>query len=114
MLTVRVGGHSKLWFEGDDLHMRLPITVLEAYRGAKIDVDTPQGGVQLGVPAGAQSGAKLRLREKGAKAGKKIGDLIVHLEVRLPKKRNEEVEKALEAVEKHFEGDVRESMPRLS
>ena len=113
ILKVNVSSHSKVWFEGNDLHLRVPITPVEAYRGAKIEVATPQGSVQMSVPAGAQSGAKLRLRGKGA-TGKKGGDLIAHLEVRLPKERSEKVEALLQQLEEAFAGDVRESLPDLS
>lgn len=113
ILKVNVSSHSKVWFDGNDLHLRVPITPIEAYRGAKIEVTTPQGPVQMSVPAGAQSGAKLRLRGKGLK-GKKGGDLIAHLEVRLPKERSEKVETLLRKLEEAFDTKVRESLPDLS
>ncbi|MFT5353081.1 MAG: curved DNA-binding protein [Polyangiales bacterium] len=113
ILKVKVSSHSKVWFEGNDLHLRVPITPIEAYSGAKIEVTTPHGPVQMSVPPGAQSGAKLRLRGKGVK-GKKGGDLIAHLEVRLPKERSEKVEALLRELEEGFDGDVREALPDLS
>ena len=114
ILRVRVSSHSKVWFEGESLHLRVPITPLEAYRGAKVEVTTPQGVVQLSIPAGAQSGGKLRLRGKGAKHKGKVGDLIAHLEVRMPKARTTEVEELLEKLEDAFSEDIREALPNLS
>ena len=69
---------------------------------------TPDGSVQLSIPAGSQSGAKLRLRGKGVEAkGKPRGDLIAQLEVRLPEAGVEAVEEALETVQEAFAEDPR-------
>jgi curved DNA-binding protein len=89
----------------------VPVTPLEAYSGAKVSVPTPEGNVQLTVPAGSQNGTKLRLRGKGvAPKGKPRGDLIAHIEVVLPKDRSEAVEDALKTVEEAFDGDPREGL----
>ncbi|HEX7667249.1 MAG TPA: DnaJ C-terminal domain-containing protein, partial [Polyangiaceae bacterium] len=56
-LTVHVQPHAFFKREGDDLHLDLPITLAEAYRGAKVKVPTPSGDVSLKVPEGAQSGS---------------------------------------------------------
>ncbi len=114
VLRVKVGTHAKFWFEGDDLHMRVPLTPLESYRGAKISLSTPAGSVTLQVPEGAQSGAKLRLRGKGVKRKGKYGDLIAHLEIRLPKARSEEVQALIEKLESHFDRGVRDALPDLA
>lgn len=101
LLTVHVAPHPHFfWEEGsDDLHLRLPLTPLEAVRGAKVPVPTLDGSVQLRIPAGSQTGDKLRLRGKGSptRSGGR-GDLIAHLEVRLPKEASPEVEEALRTV----------------
>ena len=91
--------------------MKLPVTPLEAYRGAKVAVPTLEGDVRVAVPAGSQTGHKLRLRGKGAPEAKgEPGDLIVHLEVRLPDARSEAVEAALETIDAAFTGDVRANL----
>jgi DnaJ-class molecular chaperone len=100
LLTVHVRSHPHFWREGNDLHLNLPVTALEAYRGARVPVPTVDGEVTLTVPPGTQSGSKLRLRGKGApdRAGGR-GDLYVHVHVRLPERedpRASEVEAVLE------------------
>ena len=113
MLRIHVEPHSSLWLEGEELHMRLPITALEAYRGEKVEVRTPDGTVTLRIPEGAKTGAKLRLRRKGAPRPKKPrGDLVVHLDVQLPEERSHAVEKALEKLEAHYD-DVRRGLPHF-
>lgn len=108
VLKVKVRKHPFFSIRGKQLHVRVPVTPLEAYAGAKVSLPTPGGNVTLAIPAGSQTGAKLRIRGKGIEAkGKPRGDLIAHLEVRLPKGQSEDVEKALETIEEAFEADPR-------
>ena len=111
VLHVNVRKHPYFSMSGKDLLVRVPVTPLEAYAGAKVSVPTPDGSVQLSIPAGSQSGAKLRLRGKGVESkGKPRGDLIAQLEVRLPEAGAEEVEEALGRVQEAFDGDPRSEL----
>lgn len=85
VLLLHVSPHPFFKREGDDLHLELPITVAEAYRGGKVKVPTIDGQVSLKVPARTQSGSVLRLRGKGvARKGRHSGDLYVHFSVKIP------------------------------
>ena len=111
VMKVKVRKHPYFSMRGKQLHVRVPVTPLEAYAGAKVTVPTPEGSVQLSIPAGSQNGSKLRLRGKGIeRKGKPQGDLIAHLEIILPEGHSEEVEQALETVQEAFEGDPREGL----
>jgi DnaJ-class molecular chaperone len=111
VLTVKVKKHPYFSIRGRQLHVRVPVTPLEAYNGAKVSVPTPEGSVQLAIPAGSQNGAKLRLRGKGVqRKGKPQGDLIAHLEIVMPEGHSDEVEEALKTVEEAFVGDPREEL----
>ena len=111
VMKVKVRKHPYFSMRGKQLHVRVPVTPLEAYAGAKVTVPTPEGSVQLSIPAGSQNGSKLRLRGKGIeRKGKAQGDLIAHLEIILPEGHSEEVEQALETVQEAFEGDPREGL----
>ena len=108
VLRVKVRKHPYFSIRGKQLHVKVPVTPLEAYRGAKVSVPTPEGSVQLSVPAGSQNGAKLRLRGKGiARKDEPRGDLIAHLELVLPPGSSDEVIEALKVVEEAFDGDPR-------
>jgi curved DNA-binding protein len=107
VLKIRVDEHPVFRRDGDDLLMNLPVTVGEAYFGAKVTVPTLDGGVSLTVPKGAKSGNKLRLRGKGVPKSDGAGDLIVMVMIRLPEKQGEEVEKVVRELDKQYEGDVR-------
>jgi len=84
VLTVHVEPHAHFWREGDDLHLNLPVSPLEAHGGAKVRVPTLDGEVSLTIPSRSQGGAKLRLKGKGAQRGRARGDLYVHLRLCLP------------------------------
>ncbi len=108
LLRVMVREHPFFSIEGKQLRVRVPVSPLEAYAGAKVSVPTPDGKVTLAVPPGSQTGNKLRIRGKGIEAkGKERGDLIAELEVVLPEGQSPEVEKALETVQDAFDVDPR-------
>jgi curved DNA-binding protein len=99
LLTVHVKPHPFFKREGDDLHLELPITLTEAYEGAKVRVPTPDGEVTLKVAPRTQSGQLSRLRGKGvAKKGRPAGDLYVKFLVMIPTSDAPEVQKAMEAL----------------
>lgn len=112
MLTVKVASHPSLSYnDSGKLVLSLPVTPLEAYSGAEVDVPTPDGSVKLRIPAGSRSGSKLRLRGKGARRRRKPrGDLLVELKVMLPEKGDSEATALLEKLEAKFD-NVRSGLP---
>jgi curved DNA-binding protein len=111
VLKVKVRKHPYFSMRGKQLHVRVPVTPLEAYAGTKVTVPTPEGSVQLSIPAGSQNGSKLRLRGRGIQQkNKPKGDLIAHLEIVMPAGQSDEVEEALKTVEEAFDADPREGL----
>ena len=73
--------------KGGDLSLVLPVTIAEAALGANAEVPTLDGSVTVKIPSGVANGTKLRVKGRGApKANGGIGDLIVKVEVQVPKK----------------------------
>jgi len=84
-LQIQLRPHPLLRREANDLHIELPITVLEAVLGAAIEVPTPQGSVKMKVPAHTRGGEKMRLKGRGVhRKDGTTGDLFVTLQVRAP------------------------------
>jgi curved DNA-binding protein len=111
VLTVHVTPHPHFRREGDDLHLDLPITIAEAYHGAKVRVPTVEGAVSLKVPKGAQSGQTVRLRGKGVtRKGKEPGDLYVHFLVQVPKQTTPEVAGLIDQLAAFQPDDPREGL----
>lgn len=96
-ITVRVQPHPFFHREGDDIEIRVPVTVSEAGLGAKIEVPTIDGRALLKVPQGTRNGQKFRLREKGVFNSRKNtrGDQIVEVVIQPPKVRDERTRELL-------------------
>ncbi len=104
MVTVQIAKHPYFKVEGRDLRLDLPVTLYEAVLGAKVNVPTLNGAVELAVPAGSSGGRTLRLRGKGlpnAQGG--AGDLFVTLRIVLPETADPE----LTALMRKWEADKR-------
>lgn len=110
VIETEVRPHPHLRREGLDLHLRLPITLDEAYNGASVDVPTFDGPVTLKVPPRSQNGAKLRLRGKGIARKGARGDLIAELDVRLPDREDAALAEALRASRAAYRAPVREEL----
>ncbi len=108
ILVLHVQPHKFFRREGDDLRVALPITLHEAYAGAKVKVPTPDGAVTLKVPPRTQTGAVLRVRGKGvARKGREPGDLYVELAVHVPTDESPEVAALVEKLSQFQPGDPR-------
>jgi curved DNA-binding protein len=111
VLTIHVTPHAHFRREGDDLHLDLPVTISEAYYGAKVKVPTVDGSVTLKIPERTQSGHAVRLRGKGvAKKGRPAGDLYVHFLVQIPKDGRPEVSKLIDSIAQFQEDDPRQDI----
>ena len=85
--------------DGDNLTLRVPVTFAEAALGADIDVPTLAGSpVKLRIKAGTSSGTRHRVKGKGIETTKRTGDLIVTVEVEVPKHLTDEQRQAVEAL----------------
>ena len=103
-LRVEVRPHPFFERQGNDLHVKVPVTVSEATLGAKIEVPTIDGRSLVKIPPGTNSGSTLRLREKGVPSARNgsRGDEYVEIQVIVPKRTDERVRnlmKELDAIE---------------
>jgi DnaJ-class molecular chaperone len=86
LVEVRVRPHARFQRSDGDILLEVPITIDEAILGAKIEVPTIAGRVQLTLPKGTNSGRVFRLKGKGIKrAGRpEVGDQLVTVRIVLP------------------------------
>ncbi|MCY4584502.1 MAG: molecular chaperone DnaJ [Bryobacterales bacterium] len=85
-IITRVGSHSVFERKGDDIHVRVPITIPEAILGGSIEVPTIAGKARLKIPPATSSGKRFRLREKGVlnpRTNRK-GDQFVEVKIVVP------------------------------
>jgi molecular chaperone DnaJ len=97
LVLVHVTPHRLFARRGDHLTVTVPLTFPEAALGANISVPTLESPVTLKIPAGTASGRTFRVRGRGVqkKAGAH-GDLLVTVEVAVPKHLDDEAREALE------------------
>ena len=112
-LVMKVGTHTVFTRQGDDIALRVPVSMVEAALGAKIEVPTIEGRAQLRIPPGTQGGQKLRLRERGVTSAAiegKRGDQIVTIDIVVPQLRDERSKEILRELAKLNPEDPRESI----
>jgi len=87
-VVVQVAKHPLIQIEEGRLVCRVPIPVYQALAGGEIEVPTLEGSTSVTVPPGARSGQEIRLRGQGMRSPerKRRGDLIIRLEIEMPKK----------------------------
>ncbi|KRE68154.1 molecular chaperone DnaJ [Arthrobacter sp. Soil761] len=112
VVSVSVQPHAFYTRDGDNLRIHVPVTFPEAALGADIEVPTIDGDkVKVRVPAGTPSGRTLRVKGKGVKTPKATGDLLVTIDVAVPKNLNKDAEAAVKAfAEATSSADVREGL----
>ncbi len=85
LITISVDEHPYFKADGLNIVLDLPISVVEAIKGAKITIPTIHGKVAVTVPPFSSSGDKLRLKGQGIKSRSGQGDEIVNLQIVMPK-----------------------------
>lgn len=88
LITISVDEHKYFKNDGLNILLDLPISVVEAIKGAKITVPTINGKVAVKVPPYSSSGDKLRLKGQGIKSKSGQGDEIITLQIMLPKEKS--------------------------
>jgi molecular chaperone DnaJ len=108
-ITIRVEDHAFFKRDGDNIEIKVPLTVSEAGLGAKIEVPTIDGRALLKIPQGTQNGQKFRLREKGIFNARKNtrGDEIVEVFLRAPDVHDERTRELLRQLAQVQTEDVR-------
>ena len=86
LVEIKVRPHPQFKRTGDDISLDLPITIDEAVLGAKIEVPTVSGRVQLSIPKGTSTGRVFRLKGKGVRNASSghTGDQLVSVRIVLP------------------------------
>jgi molecular chaperone DnaJ len=106
-VLVHVDSHPVFGRKGDNLTVTVPVTFAEAALGGEIRVPTLGGpAVTLKLPPGTPNGRTMRARGKGAvrKDGTR-GDLLVTVEVSVPKDVSGKARDALEAYREATAGE---------
>lgn len=108
LVAVHVAPHSVFGRKDADLTVTLPLTYTEAALGTRIEVPTLDGPVTLKIPAGTATGKVFRVRGKGIHPDRgPAGDLLVKVEVVVPKRISKDEKRLLEQLATYETEDVR-------
>lgn len=96
---ITVQEHELFERDGDDLACSVPVKFSVAALGGKIVVPKLKGKTNLNIPAGTQGGTIFRLRGEGMPPlrGSVAGDLLVRVDIDVPKKMTDKEKEALRA-----------------
>ena len=108
-IKVKIEPDTNMRIDGSDILYQLPISPYEAVLGGKISIPVFGGNVNLVLPPMTKSGQKFRLAKQGLKTNGKFGDMIVTVEIQLPKNLSEDEIKLYEKLRKLSQSNIREN-----
>jgi molecular chaperone DnaJ len=101
LVLIEEKADSELIRDENDLHYHLYLSFSDAALGAPVEIPTVDGKVKVKIEAGTQPGKVLRLRGKGIPDvnGYGRGDLLVNINIWVPKNLSKEEKKTLEKLQ---------------
>ena len=111
-VVTRVGDSPVFKRKGDHLEVDVPVTIVEAIRGANIDVPTLNGTKRIRVPPGTQHGTVQRLRGEGPPrlGGRGRGDIHYRLAIDVPRSLSREQQEVVDELAAVMDGNPRERL----
>lgn len=91
-IEINVRPHNTFVRDGQNIYMSVPISVVDATLGTKLDIPTIHGDVTLNIPEGTQPNQKFKLKGKGVPVinTNNFGDQIVEVKVEIDKSLSKE------------------------
>jgi molecular chaperone DnaJ len=101
LVMIHEEQNTELTRDGSDLLYSLYLSIPQATLGSTVEIPTVEGKAKIKIDAGTQPGRILRLRGKGVPEvnGYGRGDLLVHINVWIPKSLDKEEKKVFEKME---------------
>jgi len=101
LVLIEEEKHPELVRDGNNLIYSLNISIPDAILGITSEIPTVDGAVKVKIDAGTQPGKILRLRGKGLPEVNSYGkgDLLVHIQVYIPKDLNKDERKLIEKLQ---------------
>jgi len=111
-IVTEVETHPIFERKGDNIYVKVPVTVAEAALGAKVEVPTLLGPSTIKIPPGTQSGQQLRLRGKGAPSLRSDarGDEFIEVQVMVPRVADERTKEILRELARLNPEDPRQEL----
>ncbi len=102
IVTFEEEKHKYLKRDGNDLLFNLDLSIPEAIMGANVEIPWIENSFKIKTEPGVQPGKVLRLRGKGLPVynSSRVGDLLVRVNVYIPKTLNRDERKAIQKLQK--------------
>jgi molecular chaperone DnaJ len=86
-IVLHVRPHELFRRDGNDLHLVVPVSLVQATLGTRLTIPTLKDPKELVVPPGTQPGEVIRLKGEGVPypKGNRRGDLLVNVKVLIPR-----------------------------
>lgn len=107
-ITIHVQETATYKTEGLNILKTIPITPFEAVLGANIRVSTINGNVNVKIAPNTQNGQKIRLAGCGIVQNEQIGDMIITVEIKIPKNLSQEEINLYKRLEEISSSNIRE------
>ena len=105
-LEIEFSSHRHYHVHGSDVYLDLPVAPWEAMLGSKVKIPTPQGPIDLIIPAKSSHGRRLRLKGKGIPS-KPPGDFCAILKIVLPPADSEKAKEFYDKMARELAFDPR-------
>jgi molecular chaperone DnaJ len=101
-IVMNVRPHEFFQREGYDLHLKVPVSFVQAALGTRFIIPTLQGTHELVIPPGTQPGEVIRLKGEGVPypKGQRRGDLLLEVKVIIPRTLNSRQQHLMEELAK--------------
>jgi molecular chaperone DnaJ len=101
-IEMHVKPDSRFQREGDNLGTKVQISPAQAVLGTSVEIETIDNRkLEIKIPSGTQGGKKLRVSGEGIRRRGRHGDLLVLVEVVVPKNVHGEVKELYEQILAH-------------
>ena len=106
-LEIAINKHPHFSREGNDIHLEIPVSFVDATLGVTVDIPTVYGDVSMIIPPGTQPDKVLKIKGKGVKdlRGQAPGDQYVHLKIETPSSLTKKQRDLLEAFREDSKDD---------
>ncbi len=109
LITVRVSPHPCFRRSGNNLELRVPVSIAEASLGAKVEIPSPTGVITLTVPPATSSGARLRIKGHGVRSHPP-GDLLAEIQVVLPEQLDQDGQEIVRRLDQQYQNPPRRDL----
>lgn len=109
-LNVKIESDENFKYDGLNILGEVKITPFEAVLGASIEIQTPTGKVNMKITPNTHSGQKFRLAGQGLEQHGKKGDMIITVNIEIPKKLSDEEIELYKKLRDISKNNVRENI----